>query len=779
MPNIIVGKSIAFSYQLKNTTKKLNFDLSKQFNNFSIKILKTLKMQTKLFFLLSIVLVLSIGCSAKKDIEEEPVIEVPKVEEDPEFYEPGNANNIDKDIVITTSSAAASEFQSGTDIQNTIDGNKSTIYHSRWGDATEYPVELIYNFSDDKDEIDYFVLYPRSDATNGHILELTVSVKIKGESEFKKFKDFNFTNGNTPKMIPLVDGFKNLSAIKLSVTKGVNDFVSLAEIEFYKESAALESSLSIFSDLACTELKPGTTKEDIANIDNEFVKTMALAIYNKVYDTFRIGNFKSYPNPETVSTTNKTGTYGIYDNVTGIYVKWGTEMVVFMNDFQGEVSLRVVNHTQGFSGIDYVLKPGVNRFQVNTEGLAYLIYQDANPYEVKANFATGKINGYFDINQHTNEDWDTLISNAEYSYFDVLGKFSHLSFTTADLRQYNTDITELIGLYDDMVYLEQDFLGLYKYDRLNKSRMYFRTNTHQDMYMYATTNRTEYHKSTMPGLINATTLKTSPWGPAHEVGHINQTRPGLRWLGLTEVTTNIYSLYVQTTWGNGARIDVESAGSYNNAYEKAFTEIIAPKLAHGAHNDVFCKLIPFWQLQLYFSNVLGNEDFYKDVHEAIRLKADPATDGAAQVEFAKICSEVAQTDLTEFFIDWGFLKVANLELNDYGSGTIVVTQAMVDDAISDIQSKGYPKPEMPLQFIHEQNVNTYKGKGSLSVGTATVVNNTITISGTSNALVYQQERNGEIIYISTRNIFSVSAFQPSDKIFAVDYKGARKEITVQ
>lgn len=736
-------------------------------------------MRTKLFFLLILVCGLSINCSSNKDIIEEPVIETPEVEEDPEFYEPGNANNIDKDIVITTSSVVASEHQSGTDIQNTIDGNKSTIYHSRWGDETEYPVELTYNFSEDKDEIDYFVLYPRSDATNGHILELSVYVKVRAESEFKKFKDFSFTNGNTPKMIPLVDGFKNLSAIKLSVSKGVNDFVSLAEIEFYKESAALESSLSIFSDLACTELKPGTTKEDIANIDNEFVKTMALAIYNKVYDEFRIGNFKSYPNPEIASTSNKTGTYGIYDNVTGIYVTWGTEMVVFMNDFEGEISLRVVNHNQGFSGIDYVLKPGVNRFQVNTEGLAYLIYQDESLYDVKANFATGKINGYFDSNKHTNEDWDTLISSAEYSYFDVLGEFAHLSFTTADLRQYNTDITELIGLYDDMVHLEQDFLGLYKYDRLNKSRMYFRTNTHQDMYMYATTNRTEYHKSTMPELINPTTLKTSPWGPAHEVGHINQTRPGLRWLGLTEVTTNIYSLYVQTTWGNGARIDVESAGSYNNAYEKAFTEIIAPKLAHGAHNDVFCKLIPFWQLQLYFSNVLGYEDFYKDVHEAIRLKADPATDGAAQVEFAKICSEVAQTDLTEFFIDWGFLKAANLELNDYGSGTIMVTQAMVDDAISEIQSKGYPQPEMTLQFIHEQNLNTYKSKGALSVGTANVVNNTVTVSGTNNALVYQQERNGEIIYISTRNTFTVTAFQSSDKIFAVDYKGARKEIAVQ
>ena len=144
----------------------------------------------------------------------------------------------------------------------------------------------------------------------------------------------------------------------------------------------------------------------------------------------------------------------------------------------------------------------------------------------------------------------------------MLGKFAHLSFTTGDLRQYTPDITELIALYDDIVDLEQDFLGLYKYDRANKTRMYFRTNTHEDMYMYATSYRTEYNKGTMSALCNPNTLRSSPWGPAHEVGHVNQTRPGLRWLGMTEVSNNIYSLYVQTSWGNDARIDEENVASW-------------------------------------------------------------------------------------------------------------------------------------------------------------------------------------------------------------------------
>lgn len=737
-------------------------------------------MHTKLLFIATIVLFFSVACSekSKPDFQSGPD-EPDDIVELPDSYSPTNANSIEKDKKISVSSAESSEHQSGTNIQKTLDGDKKTIYHSRWGNQTEYPVDLIYNFTD-TEQIDYFVMYPRSDGSqNGMMLELSVYVKVEGQNEFSKFKDLTYQAGSTPKIINFTDGLKQPTAIKLSVTKGFNDFVSLAEIEFYKKNAGLEESLSIFEDKACTQLKTGVTKEDIDAIENEFIKNMALSIYNDVYDAFRIGTFKSYPDPSIISSKNKTGTYGIYDNVTGIYVKWGTEMVVFMDDFEGEISLRVVNHNQGFGGLDFVLRPGVNRFKVDTEGLAYIMYQNENQYEVKANFATGKVNGYFDVAKHSASDWKELINKAEYSYFDILGEFAHLSFTSEDLRQYTPDVTDLIALYDDIVNLEQDFLGLYKYNRANKTRMYFRTNTHQNMYMYATSYRTEYHKGTMPALCDPATLKNSPWGPAHEVGHVNQTRPGLRWLGMTEVTTNIYSLYVQTEWGNGARIDVEQLGDYNNRYEKAFTEILAPKLPHPEHGDVFCKLVPFWQLQLYFSNVLGQTDFYKDVHEIIRESENQPTHGASQVEFAKICSDVAQTDLTDFFKAWGFLATTNTGIDDYGQGQIQVTQTMVDDAVSYIQSKGYPKPEMELRYLHDQSVGIFQGRGDLSVGVAQVSENNITVSGTQNAVVFQHERDGDVLFISPRSSFKVTSFQSSDKLFAVGYDGERLEIPVE
>lgn len=718
-----------------------------------------------------------LSCSKNDEIEKEitePPIAKP---EPPTEYDPGDANKIAKDEKISLEEAIANQYQPGTDIQKSIDGDKSTIYHSPWGNGTEYPVELEYFFTEDTEQIDYLILYPRNDGNNGQIKKGTIHIQNREDQEYQEYLEFDFDKPGNPKIIPFPEGFINPKSLKISVTGGINDFVSLAEIEFYRKSASVEESLSIFEDKAATRLKSGTSLEDIEAIENEFIRNMAMAIHEDVYDEFRIGEFKSYPDPNIIAAENKTVPYGLYDNVTGIQVPWGTEMVVFLDDFEGEIVLRVVNHNQGFGGEDHVLQPGVNRFKVTTEGLAYLIYQDQENHTVKANFATGKINGYFDIAKHTNADWQELVGNAGYSHFDILGEFAHLTFTTDDLRQNTTDVEELIGLYDELVDMEQDFMGLYKYDRANKTRMYFRTNTHQDMYMFATSYRTEYAKGTMGTLTNPQTLKSSPWGPAHEVGHVNQTRPGLKWLGMTEVTNNIHSLYVQTSWGNGARIDVENLGEYNNRYEKGFTNLLNQK-AHAEEGDVFVKLIPFWQLQLYMDNVRGQKDFYKDVYEMVRVEENQQNPGASQVEFVKIASDVAKLDLTEFFKAWGFLTPGSFDLDDYGQGNLTVTQQMADDAIAYVKSKGYPEPGDAFQYIHDQSVSLYKSSSSLSSGSVSVSGTDISISGANNATVFQQERNGEVIYTSPRTSFSVASYDDEDKFYAVGVDGERKELQI-
>ena len=299
------------------------------------------------------------------------------------------------------------------------------------------------------------------------------------------------------------------------------------------------------------------------------------------------------------------------DNPTGISVKAGENLIVLVGDTHGyDIGLRVQNldapENDGFGGVTYLLNQGINKLTISEQGLVYVMYvtktlDDPAAAPVKIHFASGKVNGYFDSqNPEHNGRWSELLNKATNRYFDVLGKYAHLTFETSDLRTYTgSKGDELIDLYDKIVYSEQQLLGLEKYDKMFRNRMYL--NVMYKSYMYATAYHTAYNRTTMNEICSPEKLKTSAcWGPAHEIGHCNQTRPGVLWGGNTEVTNNIMSEYIQTTiFGQPSRIQVEDMGiTYRNRYSKAWSGIIAAGSPHADFqnlgknnaNDVFCKI---------------------------------------------------------------------------------------------------------------------------------------------------------------------------------------------
>jgi hypothetical protein len=78
------------------------------------------------------------------------------------------------------------------------------------------------------------------------------------------------------------------------------------------------------------------------------------------------------------------------------------------------------------------------------------------------------------------------------------------------------------------------------------------------------------------------------------------------------------------------------------------------------------------------------------------------------VEFVKICCDAAKLDLTGFFEAWGFLTPVNFSQNDYGMGTVIVTEKMVDDAKAWIAARKYPKPARDFTRITDVNWQDYK-----------------------------------------------------------------------
>ena len=60
---------------------------------------------------------------------------------------------------------------------------------------------------------------------------------------------------------------------------------------------------------------------------------------------------------------------------------------------------------------------------------------DAAALPVKIHFASGTVNGYFDSQKHEGR-WNELLGKATDKYFDVVGKYAHMTFETNDYRKY-------------------------------------------------------------------------------------------------------------------------------------------------------------------------------------------------------------------------------------------------------------------------------------------------------------------------------------------------------
>ncbi|MDR1631534.1 MAG: M60 family metallopeptidase [Dysgonamonadaceae bacterium] len=691
------------------------------------------------------------------------------------------------DKKITVTSADASDAQWGEGAANSIDGNKNTLYHSSWSN-TVFPVTINYHFQN-VDRIDYFTYHPRSDGgSNGNFVEIEVWASTASQPKFVKVGEYNFEGKGTPSVVNFSGGLKSPKTIRIVVNSGMGEggksFASCSEMVFYKRKG--QSSIPfVFTDESCSELRSDVRKQDIDTIGNTFFRNLANALFNKTYPKeFRIQQYKPYPNPETAARKNKTSTYSLLDNPTGICIaEKDKDLIVFVGKTGKEtISLRLIDFEKGYSAsADFLLKEGINRFKTGSKGLLYVMYHTSNPdaKPVKIHIATGTVTGYYDISKHSPAAGNTLLNNAKGKDFDILGKYAHVTFPITSLKQHCPDINRLIQVYDSLSWLEQKFIGLYKYNRANANRMFFHVdhNMPRGWGAYATSYRTAYPLYSMTTLCKADILRsTAVWGPAHEVGHVNQTRPGFRWGGMGEVSNNVYSMYVQYSFGNRSRLADEGESGYQNRYEKGFTEILAAEALHSTYEDVFCKLIPFWQLELYYAQIKGQTDFYADVHEQIRLRPDPADDGEAILQFIRICCDVAKEDLTDFFNAWGLLRPVNYvgKYSGYGSGDLRLKSSpkQIEDVVR--YAKKYPKPEMHLQYIHDDCKDIYRNYAGIIEGFAEKdLSNNVRMKGWKHVAVFEVYDADKLVFVTPKTEFKIPATVKNPAIYAISAKGEK------
>lgn len=484
---------------------------------------------------------------------------------------------------------------------------------------------------------------------------------------------------------------------------------------------SLSADVRFFTDPSCSQLRPTVNQRDLARFRSEVLKSTAAAMLAGDYDkAHRAAQYEAYPSPKQLSETLKLGQgFSRYENITGIHLEAG-EHWVFVGKTQGkQISLLIpdwmrqppegVEPTKdpngwGLKRQEIAVQEGPNLIEVKKSGNVYVSYFDDHAErapKITVHFPTGKVNGYFDIAKHTNADWDRLLDQAVGPIMDARGKHIQVAYPVEWFKVYARGKgAELINAYDTMLHHHYTFMGLVKYRRMPKNRILARVNF--NYYMFRDGDGVAYlgNKNTMRMVADpSAVVKGDPcWGFCHEVGHVLQMRQ-ITWGGMGEVSNNIFTMYTTTALGNPSRLKKQ------NNYASARKNIIEadPKISYLGCKDVFDRLVPFWQLHLYFARN-GKPDFYADVMEEMRRRPDAGKGDDSilnQFEFIKICCDVGKTDLTDFFEKWGFFWVGELEIGDYGKYRFKITQQMVDQTKAYIAAKKYKKPTEDITLIED------------------------------------------------------------------------------
>ena len=634
-----------------------------------------------------------------------------------------NADAIADDTVVKIDNMTSnSTIVNGvSQLKNAYDGNLDSWVGARG----EFPVEFRCKFNN-ADRVDYVDIYPGKG--EGIWGEVDIYGTVEG-GEKQLIGSYDFKNSKDKQRVyfTLIKPREVIFSVR-SAANSDNIKAAVHEIIFYCKGAGNFNELDIFTDLSCAELRDDITKEQIDAIENDFFRDLALYIYSGDFDPkYRAAYYDPYPHPDVDAKLFRTGGYSLFDNVTGMYFEEGEQVVLVDETYDIPVSISVVNYMEPDTHDVYLLGKGLNKLNIKNKGLVYVRYHTEDPKAkpIRINFTTALVNGYYDIIEDPDADVSAMLTKAPSELFDMRGAKSIYTFPVKYYLQFcNTTkkAFDVMQQADSIVSLQEQFQGHEKYNTGgHRNRMLYRASLGK-AYMYAGGYETGYsmHESigdgAMRNMLDPKILRHNSWGPYHEVGHKNQI-PGFNWAGMGEVSNNICSMYCVSKFRDWSQSDyVFTEGNehvngkvYNDRYEAAWGEIANngenPRV-YSIEENPFFKLVPLWQLYIYNTKVMGREDFYPDMYHVMRTGNIPEGYGERQVNFVKVCCDVAQEDLTEFFEKWGFFTICDEVIDDYGNKRLTVTEEMVQ-AVKNHAAQ-YPKPaKKNIWFISNYNLDQF------------------------------------------------------------------------
>ena len=732
-------------------------------------------------------------------------------------YKPGDPSELG-DIFLPIASGKASEYNSDDEsIEKSFDGTASTWYHSRWY-GTVLPVKLEYTFEAPQD-VDYFVYKPRGSGDNGNWKKFDLYVSTAQKENYEKIASYDFAGSSSSSKISFAEPLKGVKSFRFEVNEAVGGVVSCGEMEFYRNAAPVAGLTEVFADELCSELRADVDQRKIDGLENSFFRMIAQSLYDKTYDLeYRVQTYEPYREINDLAAELKTSGYNPFENPTGIYFKDGEEAVVILGNTNGEqVNLKVYDFDairQGQRTPDptsYPLSEGINKLRIAHGGLSYIEYYTPNwktAPALKLHIASGKVNGYYDKHRDVSADWREILNKATYGCIDIKGDRVNLVFGVNSIKTYCDNLGKLIQNYDDIVELEHELMGLDKWGRRPKNHMFARVTKDG---LFADGWGAGWYEGCMNELASTTkSLREGVWAIAHEFGHVNQIRPGLKWVSTTEVTNNVYSVCARYKFyrenmplehercndGNDNNVRGGRFNSYLNygiikgeqwLCQKGQDNMDPSKYPYGG--DHFVKLCPLWQLLLYYREIVGGEkrDWYGDVAEIVRnTDESQLTNGQLQLNFMRNTMDVVKEDLTDFFIKAGMLKPIDKELDDYARGQMTITQTDCDELVK--YASKYSKPATPvLYYLSANSQKAFKDKlaveGTYNEGVKVRNNGWIVIDHDvwKNAVVFETYQGDELKYAAivgtdSPDLSETKVCYPegSTRIEAVSWDGKRK-----
>ncbi|WP_160498392.1 discoidin domain-containing protein [Paenibacillus dendrobii] len=143
----------------------------------------------------------------------------------------------------TEMKASALSYQPGSEASKAIDGDRNTVWHTKWDGSDKLPQSIVLDLGEVR-EISQFRYAPRTDAGNGTITAYNLYASTDGQS-YTKIASGNWVRNNLKKYIAFYPVMARY--VKLEATAAVGGFASASELDVY-EAPKQAPELSVISE---------------------------------------------------------------------------------------------------------------------------------------------------------------------------------------------------------------------------------------------------------------------------------------------------------------------------------------------------------------------------------------------------------------------------------------------------------------------------------------------------------------------------------------------------